>query len=238
MGLFRRFWNWIRGNANAAMDAIEDPAQMLELAVRDMREKHVQAKQQVAVAIAQEKRLKRELEGKRSDATQWEQRAMRALTAGDEGLAKTAMERKLQFESDANELAEHHQKAEAGCDAVKKALIQLDRNIADADRKKRILISRQKRAEAQKTINTTLQELSTNNAGTTFGDMEDRIVQLEAEADAAGDLAALGEGSANAEIEQQFRALEAGNVDDALEAMKAKLALPAAAAAAPPDEAS
>lgn len=238
MGLWKRFWNWIRGNAHAAMDAVEDPEKMLNQAVRDMQEQHAKAKQQVAVAIAGEKRLLRQLEEAKSAATSWEERAQKALVAGDEALAKQALERKLAADQTVNELSDQHQKAKSGVDAVKKAIVDLDRKIQEADRKKGLLIARQKRAEAQRTINDTLNQLSTNSTGTTFGDMEDRITQLEAEADAASELAALGPGSAEAEIENQFRALEAGSVDNALEAMKQKLALPAAAEGAKTDEAS
>ena len=236
MGLFARFWNWIRGNANAAMDSIEDPEKMLELAVRDMREQHGKARQQVAVAIAGEKRLLRQLEEAKEGAASWENRAQKALEAGQEDLAKQAMERKLKADTDVKELGDQHAKALASTTQVKDAIISLDRKIQDADRRKGILIARQKRAQAQHTINNTLQQLSTNNAGTTFGDMEDRITQLEAEADAAGELAELGTGSAEAGVEEQFKALEAGNVDDALEAMRQQLALPAAAEGAKTDE--
>jgi phage shock protein A len=219
------------------MTAVEDPEKMLELAVSDMREQHTKAKQQVAVAIATEKRLQKELVLKQEDAAEWETKTMRALKAGQDDLAKTAMERKLQSEGDAKELQEQHEKALTGVNAVKSALMTLDKKITDADRKKRILISRQKRASAQKAINDTLQQLSSNDAGTVFGDMEGRIMQLEAEADASADLADMGPGSADAAINEQFKALEAGDVNEALEAMKQKLALaPAATGATKSDE--
>lgn len=226
--LLQRFFNIFRSNANSAMDKMEDPTKMLDLAVDDMRAQHRKAKEQVAIAIAEEKRLKKDVQKKLDESMEWEEKAQRALKAGDEELAKIALGRKQSADSEYGELSTHHQKAESGVETVKTALMDLDQKIQDADRRKRVLVSRQKRAEATKTINDTLQDLSTADNGTTFGEMEMRIEQLEAEADASGDLAAMGPGSAEADINKKFKALESGTVDDALEAMKRKLALPEA----------
>src|SRR5690606_15183464 len=58
----------------------------------------------------------------------------------------------------------------------------------------------------------------------TFDRMSERVTQLEAEAEATQEIGgALQEGS----LESQFKALEAGNVDDQLEALKRKMALTA-----------
>ncbi|WP_434418634.1 PspA/IM30 family protein [Nannocystis pusilla] len=54
--------------------------------------------------------------------------------------------------------------------------------------------------------------------------MSERVTQLEAEAEATSEIGGvLEEGS----LESQFKALEAGNVDDQLEALKRKMALTA-----------
>lgn len=225
MGFFKRVWNWVRGNANSAMDSIEDPEKMLEQAIRDMREQHHTAKQQVAVALAQEKRLGHALVEKQEAVDGWDRKAMKALQAGKEDLARTALERKGAAQSELTEFQTQHKKAKDGCERIKKALVDLDTKITDADRKKRILIARKKRADAQKTINDTLQSLSTNDAGTVFGHMEDRIQQLEAEADASNDMAALGPGHVEDDLNKQFLALDSGDVDKELAEMKAMLAL-------------
>jgi phage shock protein A len=85
-------------------------------------------------------------------------------------------------------------------------------------------VSRQKRAEAQRTINETLSNINSTSAFDTFERMSDRVTQLEAEAEATAELGVLPE----ATLESQFKALEAASVDDELSALKKKMALSAA----------
>ena len=225
---FRRLFNIGRSNAQAALTAAEDPEKMLDLALSDMRSQYAKAREQVAGAIAQEKRLKRELQERQDNATEWEQKAMKALQAGDEELARIALGKQRDAEAEYQELATQHKKARSGVDAVKNALNNLDKKIEEGQRKKKILIARKKRADAQLTINETLSQLSTDDHGTAFGRMEDKITQLESMADASEELAELGPGAQEAELEGRFKALDTGDTDKRLEALKAKLALPAA----------
>ena len=70
---------------------------------------------------------------------------------------------------------------------LKAALRGLDNKIEEAKRKRNILVSRKKRAEAQRMINETLASINSKGSFDTFERMEDKITQLEAER-AAGDL--------------------------------------------------
>ena len=106
---------------------------------------------------------------------------------------------------------------------LKEALRGLDQKIEEAKRKRNILVSRKKRAEAQRMINETLASINSKGSFDTFERMEDRITQLEAESEATAELGELPEAS----LESQFKALEAGDVDDELSALKRKMALKA-----------
>jgi len=225
---FRRILGIGRANAHAALTAAEDPEKMLDLAISDMQANYAKAREQVAGAIAQEKRLHRELKERQESAEGWEQKAMKALEAGDEELARIALRKQSESESEYQELANQHEKARTGVERVKEALSNLDKKIEESKRRKRVLVARKKRADAQITINETLNQLSTNDEGTVFGRMEDKITQLESIVDAGEELAALGPGAEEAEMEARFKALDVGDEDKRLEALKAKLALPAA----------
>lgn len=226
--LFRRLFNIGRSNAHAALNAAEDPEKMLNMALDDMRSQFVKAKEQVASAIAHEKRLLREMTQRKTDAEAWEQKAMKALQAGDEELAKIAVERSGEAEAEYKELCIQHEKAKTGVEHVKQALSNLDKKIDEGERKKKILVARKKRADAQLIINETLNQISIDDHGTAFGRMEDKITQLEAQADASEELSALGPGAEMAAIEEKFKALDAGDTDKKLAALKEKLALPPA----------
>ncbi|MBL4683455.1 MAG: PspA/IM30 family protein [Nannocystaceae bacterium] len=225
MGLFSRLGTLIRSNINELINKAEDPEKMLNQVLVDMKSQLVEAKKQVAVAIADEKRLKKQYEQDAAKAAEWERKAMLAIRAGDDGLARAALARKTEHDDVAETLRQQWEAQKQSVEQLKGALRGLDNKIEEAKRKRNILVSRQKRAEAQRTINETLSNINSSSAFDTFERMSDRVTQLEAEAEAASELGVLPE----ATLESQFRALEASSsVDDGLSELKEKMALQAA----------
>ena len=226
MGLFSRLGTLIRSNINELINKAEDPEKMLNQVLVDMKSQLVEAKKQVAVAIADEKRLKKQYQAEAAKATEWERKAMLAIKAGDDNLAKAALARKGEHDEVAETLRQQWEAQKQSVEQLKLALRGLDNKIEEAKRKRNILVSRQKRAEAQKTINETLSNINSTSAFDTFERMSDRVTQLEAEAEATAEL---GGALPEATLEQQFKALEASSgVDDQLAALKNKMALQAA----------
>jgi phage shock protein A len=225
MGLFSRLGTLIRSNINELISKAEDPEKMLNQVLVDMKTQLVEAKKQVAVAIADEKRLKKQYETEAAKALEWEKKAMLAIKAGDDNLARAALARKAEHEEVAETLRQQWEAQKASVEQLKNALRGLDAKIEEAKRKRNILVSRQKRAEAQRTINETLTNISSTSAFDTFERMSDRVTQIEAEAEATAEL---GGELPEANLEAQFRALAAGNVDDELSALKKRMALAAA----------
>jgi len=224
MGLFSRLGTLIRSNINELISKAEDPEKMLNQVLVDMKTQLVEAKKQVAVAIADEKRLKKQYETEAAKALEWEKKAMLAIKAGDDNLARAALARKAEHEEVAETLRQQWEAQKASVEQLKGALRGLDAKIEEAKRKRNILVSRQKRAEAQRTINETLTNISSTSAFDTFERMSDRVTQIEAEAEATAEL---GGALPEANLEAQFRALAAGNVDDELSALKKRMALAA-----------
>ncbi len=224
MGLFSRLGPLIRSNINELINKAEDPEKMLNQVLVDMKQQLIEAKKQVAVAIADEKRIKKQWEQEALKASEWEKKAMLAIKAGDDNLARAALQRKADHDEVANQLKDQWEAQKASVEALKGALRGLDNKIEEAKRKRNLLVSRQKRAEAQRTINETLSSINSTSAFDTFDRMSDRVTQLEAEAEASTEISgALNEGS----LESQFKALEASSVDDQLESLKRKMALTA-----------
>lgn len=225
MGLFSRLGTLIRSNINELINKAEDPEKMLNQVLVDMKSQLVEAKKQVAVAIADEKRLKKQYQQEAEKAAEWERKAMLAVKAGDDNLARAALARKGEHDEVAETLRQQWEAQKQSVEQLKLALRGLDAKIEEAKRKRNILVSRQKRAEAQRTINETLTNINSTSAFDTFERMSDRVTQLEAEAEATAEIGALPEAS----LELQFKALEASTgVDDQLSRLKNKMALQAA----------
>src|SRR5215472_1983437 len=223
MGIFSRLAQLIRSNLNDLISRSEDPEKMLNQVVLDMNNQLVEAKKQVAASIADEKRLAKQFEQETANSQEWERRAMMALRAGNEELAKEALGRKREHDELANTYKEQWTKQKAAVDQLKKALRLLNDKIEEAKRKKNVLIARKKRAEAQRAIQETMSGLRDQSAFETFDRMSQKIDQIEAEAEAQGELAEEYTGDV---LASQFQSLERkASGEDDLIALKRKMGM-------------
>jgi phage shock protein A len=229
MGIFSRLAQLIKSNLNDLISKSEDPEKMLNQVVLDMNNQLVEAKKQVAASIADEKRLAKQSEQEMANAAEWERRAMMALRAGNEELAKEALARKREHDELAATFKEQWTKQKNAVDQLKKALRMLNDKIEEAKRKKNVLIARKKRAEAQKAIQETMSGLRDQSAFETFDRMSQKVDQIEAEAEAQADLAEEYSGDV---LASQFQSLERNaSAEDDLTALKRKMGM------LPPEEA-
>ena len=224
MGIFSRIGTLLKSNLNDLISKSEDPEKMLNQIVLDMGNQLVEAKKQVAVSIADQKRLEKQRDEQGDLAQEWERKAMLAVRAGDDNLAREALKRKGEHQSQFAEFGKQAQLQKDAVDKLKDSLRTLNDKIEEAKRKKNILIARQKRAEAQKTIQGTMSGLSDTGAFDTFERMSQKVEQIEAEAEATTDL---GNELTGDTLQQKFKALEASGAgtDDALSELKAKMGL-------------
>jgi phage shock protein A len=221
MGIFARLAALIKSNLNDLISKAEDPEKMLNQVTIDMEQQLVEAKKQVAVSIADEKRLAKQAEQELANAAEWERRAMLAVKAGDDALAKEALTRKKEHEGLAATYKDQWQKQKTAVDQLKTALRVLNSKIEEAKRKKNVLIARKKRAEAQKAIQETMAGLNNVSAFETFDRMANQIDKMESEAEAAAELHEQYSGDT---LAHKFSQLEAtAGADDDLLALKRKM---------------
>ncbi|MBA3394730.1 MAG: PspA/IM30 family protein [Deltaproteobacteria bacterium] len=225
MGIFSRLGTLIKSNLNDLITKAEDPEKMLTQVLLEMQQQLVEAKKAVAVAIADEKKLQKQYTSETDKSKEWERKAMVAVRAGDDGLARQALARKQEHETIATQFQQQWIGQKQAVEKLKDALRLLNNKIEEAKRKKNILIARKKRAEAQQQIANTMQGLGDTSAFDTFDRMAERIQLMEAEAEAGAELA--GELSGDT-LESKFLQLEqagGGGEDDALAELKSKMGL-------------
>ncbi len=221
MGIFARLATLIKSNLNDLISRSEDPEKMLNQVVIDMGNQLIEAKKQVAMSIADEKRLAKQVEQEAANAAEWERRAMLAIKAGDDALAKEALARKKEHDSLVTAYKDQWQKQKQAVDQLKTALKLLNNKIEEAKRKKNVLVARKKRAEAQKAIQETLTGLNNASAFETFDRMAAKIDQMEAEAEATTELAEEASGDT---LAARFGKLEVtAGAEDELMALKRKM---------------
>ncbi|HCM26637.1 MAG: hypothetical protein A2Z99_15440 [Treponema sp. GWB1_62_6] len=206
MGIFQRFKTLISSNVNDMINKAENPEKMLNQLVVDMNEQLIESKKAVAMAIADEKKLERETAAQQAQAQEWERKAMLAVRAGQDDLAREALLRKQEHENNHAQFKQQWEAQKASVEKLKESLRDLQTKIEEAQRKKNLLVARAKRAEAQQKIQQTMSSVSGNkSAFEAFDRMAQKVDQMEAQADAEKELEDFSSG---ANLEKRFAQLE------------------------------
>lgn len=205
MGIFQKLSTLLRSNINDAIARAENPEKMLNQVLIDMREQLAKAKQEVAVAIADERKLRSQVETEQKSAHDWEHRAMLAVGEGRDDLAKQALLRQQEHMERALSLEETWRKHSQETERLKDSLRALNDKIEEAKRKKNLLVAKQKRAQAQKRIHETMAGLNDQSAFETFERMAEKIEETERRTLASAEVA---ESLSGDTLEQEFQRLK------------------------------
>ena len=205
MGIFDRLGTLLKSNINDLISRAEDPEKVLNQLISDMRGQLTKAKQEVASAIADEKKLHAQVEKEKQQADEWERKAMLAVEQNRDDLAKQALMRHSEHLQHAQQLHETWVRQKQETESLKGSLRSLNDKIEEAKRKKNLLIARQKRAEAQDRIHRTMSSMSDKSAFENFERMAAKIEETERKALASAELNEELEGD---DLSRQFDALE------------------------------
>lgn len=216
--LFSRVSRIIKSYANTLVSAAEDPEKILEQAVEDMQNDLIRLRQAAAEVTASQKRLQNKYELAQKTADDWYRRAELALAKGDEELAREALSRRKANQDNANMLKAQLEQQSKAVDTIISNMRTLESKLAEAKMKKDTLKARAQSAKSAQAINDMVAGLSTGSALGAFEKMEEKVLSMEASAEAAMQLVAPDN------LESKFLALEGSDVDDELSKMKAQLA--------------
>ena len=219
MGIISRFFTVVRSNLNAILNRAEDTTKMLEQTLIDMEAAYRKAKEHVARSVADEKRLQKSLMDHQNQVKRWENRAILAIENNDDDLAKEALRRKKEHTRLALQFEGEHTAHSANVDRLKDSLRELESKIEEIKRKKNLLISKQKRAEAQDQIYQTIDGIESAGAMDTIDRMENKIEEMVALADAHQEMSEEFSGNA---LEKRFAELDASGADVESELLELK----------------
>jgi phage shock protein A len=206
----------VRANINDLLDRAEDPEKVIKQLLLDMHSQLLQAKTQVAAAIADQKHLHEHYQESQTQADEWQHKAELAVEKDEDDLARQALMRRSAYQHTADGFKEQYEAQAKQVDVLKDALGQLEAKIEEAETKKDLLIARSRRAAAETEIRTTLSGLDDSGALANFERMKDRVEEQEARAAALGELE-------STPVDQRFAELETGEqVERELAALKAR----------------
>ncbi len=217
-GIFSRISDIFKANINDLLDKAEDPEKMIKQMVLEMEEAVNKATTAVGSAMANEKQIQKQLEEKKRMSDEWQQRAIKAVNAGRDDLARQALEKKNMFAKAAADLEGPAEEARKSALVLRGQLEQLKSKLDEARVRQGTLIARHQAAQAKKVVSQSLAGIG-DSAFANFDKYEEKVLKAESEAEAYSELA--GQGTS---LDDEFKKLETGSsVDDELALLKADL---------------
>ena len=218
MTIFDRLSRLLRANVNDMISKAEDPAKIIDQALRDMRGAYADARNEVAGAMAQSAKLERESSTNGKLAAEYEKKAEEALRGGSEDLAREALRRAQNHKDLARGFDEQRTIQQSTVDQLKTQLRALEAKIDEMESKKTLLAARQKTAQAGATLDRVSGFDKAGGAMDAFNEMEQKVASMEDRNRAMGELR--NEKDFDAQLKDLGRDRD---VDDALAALKAKI---------------
>jgi len=189
MAIFSRALDVLKANINDLLDKAEDPEKMLKQIIIDMEEQLQKAMQGLGQVMANERQMRKQLEEAQAQSKLWEDRAKVALNAGNQELARQAVENKLKADQNVKQFQELHAQLEAQVNEIREQVKTLQSKLEEARSKQSVLIARAKVADARQSVSKALGNIDSSGVMAKMEKMERKISAKEAQADVTAEMA-------------------------------------------------
>ena len=219
MTFFDRMSRLVRATVNEQLTKRQDPEQQLEQVVIQLQVDLVDLRQTVAQAIAIQKRTDRQSHQAIMQANDWYRKAQLAVKNGEDSLAHDALTKRKAYQDTAELMTSQVTQQAQLVVKLKQNLRDLEGKVIELKTKKDFYIARARSAQASIQLSDLLDTTGTSQVLQAFDRMEDKVIELEAQAELATDLSA-------GQLEKRFEALgEADEIDAELLALKQEMNL-------------
>ena len=216
MALLERVSTLIRANLNDLVDKAEDPEKMIRQIILDMQNQLLQVKTQVAVSIADLHVLEQKQKDNLESEKLWLRRADMAVDKGDDGLARSAVERSMSYKDMAGKFQQQVEDQKVQVENLKTALLKLQQKLVEANTKSDMLVAQHRRSRAMGKATTAGIAIGDSSNAAAFDRMKQKVQHTEAAAQAQAELVADS-------VDDRFAALEKeGEIDRLLAEIKAR----------------
>ncbi|KAE8076593.1 hypothetical protein FH972_015230 [Carpinus fangiana] len=216
MNLFDRFARVVKSYANAVISSFEDPEKILEQTVLEMNDDLTKMRQATAQVLASQKQLENKYKAAQQASEDWYRKAQFALQKGEEDLAREALKRRKSYADNANALRAQLDQQKTVVESLVSNTRLLESKIQEARSKKDTLKARAQSAKTSSKVSEMLGNVNTSNALSAFEKMEEKVMAMESQAEALGQLT-------TDDLEGKFALLEGSSVDDDLADLKKEL---------------
>ncbi|MGO4694404.1 PspA/IM30 family protein [Paenibacillus sp. 2TAB26] len=201
MSIFKRLRDLTLSNVYALIEKAEDPVKLTDQYIRDMQEDLADAEKAVAAQIAIEKKFKQLYEEQAQLVEKRSEQAHLAAQAQNIELARRALEEKKTAEQKSTEYKTSFDQNKLLADNLRGKLDEMRQQLTELKNKRETLVARYNAAKAQTEINKAMSGFGSDSAASGMKRMEEKMLQMEAQAEASNELSAKGK-SLDAEFEK------------------------------------
>jgi phage shock protein A len=230
MGLFQRAHEIVAAKANKALDAAENPNEMLDYSYEQMLDHITQVRRALVDITASKKRIELQQQQLQHSADHLQDQAKAALAQGREDLAREALSRKAAAQQQIDEMTAQHDQLNEEEQKMTQTLGTLQQRVNDFRTKKEVMKAQYTAASAESSVNEEAAGISRSmgDSGAALQRAQDKIALMQARASATDELLQSGVledvGGDTDDIQRELD--EAGSnaqVDNELAALKAQI---------------
>lgn len=210
MGVIGRLSNIFKAKVNDAIDDIENPIELLDQKIRDMEKSLNDAKVSSAQILGNVHEIEKKLQKAKLESADYDEKVKLAVKAGNDELAKKALQRKLDADKSVQSLTASYEDASKKASAIKDKLRELEEEIEKTRSYRDEAAARYNNAEASKKVNEVIANVDAGSNKINLDDIERKIEKKEALAEGLGDL------KTDDSLDKEFEKLSEVNLDDEL----------------------
>ena len=224
MGILERTRHAVRADLNALVRKAKNPEAVLEAYLDDLQTVLEEAEALRAAEAAEREMYSAKLRDVQDSQATWEGKAKTCLKQGDEALARTALEHKLDLEADRRSLESELKHRKASLAVLDDSLLALRERITEVSHKRRELRYRRQVLTARSELQKAMGRLGTQNDEPILTEAEDGLSLVESRIEAAEALDGEDLDNRAAKLEAADRKRRRDRkIEDQLDALRAEL---------------
>jgi phage shock protein A len=230
MSLFQRAHDIVAAKANKALDAAEQPDEMLDLSYEQMLDHITQVRRALVDIAASRKRIELQEQQLQHSVDHLQDQARAALAQGRDDLAREALSRKAAAQQQIDGMESQHQQLGEQEQKLEGTLATLQERVNQFRSQKEVLKAQYTAAKAESSVNESVAGISSDlgDSGAALARAQDKIANMQARAGALDELLQSGVledvGGGDDDIQKELDQVGSqAQVDKELAALKAEV---------------
>jgi len=190
MSLFQRAHDILAAKTNKALDAAENPNEMLDLSYEQMLDQITKVRQALVTIAASRKRIELQEQQLQHSVDHLQDQAQAALAQGREDLAREALTRKAAAQAQIDGMESQHEQLTEEEQKMEQTLSALQQRVNNFRTQKETLKAQYTAASAMSSVNESVAGISTTlgDSGAALQRAQDKIATMQARAGALDEL--------------------------------------------------